>query len=195
MSDFLQQMANASRERAAAITRHFSDDALDVPRPALKLDRFDVIAEIKDRSPAEGQLAQAGGDRLQRARRYADGGAAAVSVLTEPTQFGGSLEHLRDVAALLAGLGVPVMRKDFLVDPLQLLEARAAGAAGALPIAAMLDDAGLATMLDCAAEHDLFILLEAFDEADLERIRRLLEQARHAERAARGELLVGVNTP
>ncbi len=194
MSDFLDDMAQASRERASSARRRYRDDELDLPLPPLKLGAFDVIAELKDRSPSAGALAAPGGDRLRQARRYADGGAAAVSVLTEPSRFGGDLSHLREVAALLAGVGIPAMRKDFLVDPGQVLEARAAGAGGVLLIAAMLDDAELAAMLDCALEHALFVLLEAFDEADLERIGGLVERPAYGDAAVAGRLLVGVNT-
>ncbi len=194
MSDFLDDMAQASRERASSARRRYRDDELDLPLPPLKLGAFDVIAELKDRSPSAGALAAPGGDRLRQARRYADGGAAAVSVLTEPSRFGGDLSHLREVAALLAGVGIPAMRKDFLVDPAQVLEARAAGAGGVLLIAAMLDDAELAAMLDCALEHALFVLLEAFDETDLERIGGLVERPAYGDAAVAGRLLVGVNT-
>ncbi len=194
MSDFLQQMARSSAERASAAKRKYSDDELDLPLLPLRLSSFDVIAEIKDYSPSEGALAGADSDRLQQARMYAEGGAVAVSVLTEPSRFAGDLRHLREVAALLAGAGIPAMRKDFLVDPVQLLEARAAGASGALLITAMQDDNELGRMLDCACDLSLFVLLEAFDEDDLERTARLLEQPRYADRADAGQLLVGVNT-
>ena len=126
-------------------------------------------------------------DRATRARQYVDGGAAAISVLTEPSRFDGSLEHLDDVAAAVNG--TPVMRKDFLVDTVQVLEARAAGASGVLLIAAMLDDRQLRSMLDCAAEHGLFVLLESFDEEDLTRSSRLLDKPADRERADAGQLL------
>jgi indole-3-glycerol phosphate synthase len=140
------------------------------PAPPLVLDRFDLIAELKLRSPAMGGLAEHDFDREAQLRAYAAGGAAAVSVLTEPDEFKGSLDHLREAAEILRPLGIPVMRKDFLIDPYQLIEARANGAGGALLIMAMLDDRLLDDMLVCAAELELFILLEAFDERDLERI-------------------------
>src|SRR6267154_2595268 len=94
-------------------------------------------------------------------------GAAAVSVLTEPSRFDGSLEHLRQASQVLAPLGAPAMRKDFLVDPYQILEARAAGAGGVLVILRMLPHRRIGELLNVAAEHGLFVLLEAFDEADL----------------------------
>lgn len=191
MSDFLATMANISAERAAA-AGPFTAAQLDRPVAPLALGGFDVIAEIKDRSPAEGGLTGRGIDRASRARQYVDGGAAAISVLTEPSRFDGSLEHLQEVAAAVNG--TPVMRKDFLVDPVQVLEARAAGASGVLLIAAMLDDRQLRAMLDCAAEHGLFVLLESFDEPDLARSSKLLDNPADCERADAGKLLFGVNT-
>lgn len=194
MSDFLVDMAASSRERAEKAQRRYRDDELDLPSLRLKLAGFDVIAEVKERSPSAGALAGAGHDRLERARRYADGGAAAVSVLTEPSRFGGDMEHLRETAALLAGVGIPAMRKDFLVATAQLLEARAAGASGALLIAAMLDDREIREMLDCALEHSLFVLLESFDADDLGRTAALLAESRYADAAVDNRLLVGINT-
>jgi len=87
-----------------------------------------------------------------------------------------------------------VMRKDFLVEPVQILEARKAGASGVLLITAMLSDAKLREMLDCAWEHDLFVLLESFDEDDLGRSSALLNGPVDADRAQQGQLLFGVNT-
>jgi indole-3-glycerol phosphate synthase len=86
------------------------------------------------------------------------------------------------------------MRKDFLVDGRQVLEARAAGASGVLLIAAMLQDRQLQRMLDCAFEHSLFVLLESFDADDVARTRRLLELPQYADKAAQRQLLVGVNS-
>jgi indole-3-glycerol phosphate synthase len=88
----------------------------------------------------------------------------------------------------------PVMRKDFLVDPVQVLEARKAGASGVLLITTMLSDATLRQMLDRAFEHSLFVLLEAFDEEDLRRSSALLENAIDRDKADAGQLLIGVNT-
>jgi len=191
MSDFLNSMAALSAERAAAVGKvpAFELDTNPVP---LRLDTFDVIAEIKDRSPAEGGLAVEGSDRAERARQYASGGAAAISVLTEPSRFDGALEHLQEVIAAVPD--TPVMRKDFLVDPVQVLEAKRVGASGVLLIVTMLDDATLRAMLDCAAEHGLFVLLESFDETDLARASQLLDNSEDQQRAEQGELLFGVNT-
>ena len=192
MSDFLESMAGLSAERAAAADRGLLTATFARETVPLELDGFDIIAEIKDRSPAEGHLAVAAADRGERARQYVAGGAAAISVLTEPSRFAGSLEHLAEVASAVPD--TPVMRKDFLVDPIQLFEARDAGASGVLLIITMLDDTRLAEMLDRAGALGLFVLLEAFDAADLARAAALLDRPEHAARVAAGQLLVGVNT-
>ena len=189
MSDFLAQMAATSRERAEQ-AGEFSDADFDKPVVSLNLDGFEVIAELKDRSPAEGALKRASTDRLGQAQRYVEGGAAAISVLTEPTRFDGSLDHLEAVSA--ACPETPIMRKDFLVDPVQVLEARRAGASGILLIATMLSDRALRSLLDCAWEHGLFVLLESFDAEDLKRSRDLLQT--DGDKAETGQLLFGVNT-
>ncbi|MDH3756328.1 MAG: indole-3-glycerol-phosphate synthase [Gammaproteobacteria bacterium] len=191
MSDFLQQMAKLSAERASAVKNIRASD-LDKPVVSLQLDGFDIIAEIKGRSPAEGELAGADLDRVGQARDYARGGAAAISVLTEPSRFDGALEHLEEVVAAVPD--TPVMRKDFLVEPVQVLEARKAGASGVLLITAMLSDDKLRAMLDTVFELGMFVLLEAFDENDLERSNALLENPADNDRAAAGTLLAGVNS-
>jgi indole-3-glycerol phosphate synthase len=192
MSDFLQIMAAASAERAQAADPALRSTVFDKPLLPLRLGNFDVIAEIKDRSPAEGELATQESNRTERAQQYAQGGAAAISVLTEPSRFSGSLEHLEEVAAAVPG--TPVMRKDFLVAPIQILEARQAGASGVLLIVTMLDNDKLRKMLDCAWEHGMFILLESFDSNDLARSNRLLDNDVDRKKADNGQLLVGVNT-
>lgn len=173
---FLERMARASRERVRNARAIESEAALErralssaVP-PPLVLDGFDVIAELKLRSPAAGGLADASFDRHAQLAAYARGGACAVSVLTEPTEFRGELEHLADAAAELNAARRPAMRKDFLTDPYQVLEARAAGASGVLVIVTMLEDAGVTELVDCARRCGLFVLLEAFDREDLERL-------------------------
>jgi len=191
MSDFLQQMAKHSAERASKIgTMEMAD--LERPVVPLRLGGFDVIAEIKGRSPAEGELAGPDLDRSEQAQHYAAGGAVAISVLTEPSRFDGALEHLEEVVAAVPD--TPVMRKDFLVEPVQILEARRAGASGVLLIATMLDADKLRAMLDCAWEQGMFVLLECFDKDDLERVDHLLDYPPDADHAAAGTLLVGVNT-
>ena len=190
MSDFLKHMSTLSAERAANVGS-FNDGSFDRPLVQLSPDAFDIIAEIKDRSPAEGDLAPISDSRVTRAQEYVRGGAAAISVLTEPSRFAGDIGHLEEVAAAVSD--VPVMRKDFLVDPVQILEARAAGASGVLLIVAMLDDDALRSMLDTAAEHGMFVLLEAFGRDDLQRIRQALN-ADDEQRVLNRQLLFGINT-
>ncbi len=166
MSDFLREMAQASRARAK--TARSSTGPHPQLRP-LNRQRFDLIAEVKLQAPSTGVLATPH-DPLSmvvtQAQAYAAGGAAALSVLTEPSRFGGSLDHLQAVAEAVE---LPVMRKDFLVDPIQVHEARAAGASGVLLILGILDDAALTDCLEAAADLGLFVLLEAFDSAELRR--------------------------
>ena len=191
MSDFLQSMATSSADRAAAVAPFVSSD-FDKPVVPLSFGTFEVIAEIKDRSPAEGKLITGDSDRSCRAQQYAAGGAAAISVLTEPSRFDGDLKHLEEVVGAVPD--TPVMRKDFLVEPVQILEARKFGASGVLLITTMLSDKKLREMLDCAWEHGLFVLLESFDEEDLRRTSVLLENPADRDKADDGQLLVGVNT-
>jgi indole-3-glycerol phosphate synthase len=185
MSDFLAGMAKSSAQRAAHAPS-FTDADFDKPVVSISPGTFDVIAEIKQRSPAEGQLdvSQQLPGLKARAQAYAAGGAAAISVLTEPSRFDGQLAHLEEVVAAVPG--TPVMRKDFLVEPVQVLEARKAGASGVLLITTMLTDAKLGEMLDCAFQHGMFVLLESFDEGDLRRSARFLDRS--------GQLFIGVNT-
>jgi indole-3-glycerol phosphate synthase len=179
--DFLALMAASSRQRVAEARQLHSDaeiwrkaeSAPAPPRLALSLQGFDVIAEVKLRSPAVGQLAAGTADVAARVADYAHAGAAAVSVLTEPERFEGSLHHLEQAAyALRAAGGVPAMRKDFLVDPYQVAEARLAGAGGVLVIVRMLERRELDALIEAAARLGLFVLIETFDEADPARDRR-----------------------
>jgi indole-3-glycerol phosphate synthase len=124
-----------------------------------------VIAEIKRRSPSVGLIA-AGLDAGAQARAYVDGGASAISVLTEPTQFGGALEDL-DAAAVV---GVPLLRKDFIVDRLQLLEAVAQGASAVLLIVRALPPERLAELYADAVALGLEALVEVHDEAELDAV-------------------------
>jgi indole-3-glycerol phosphate synthase len=122
-----------------------------------------LIAEVKKASPSVGPIRE--GDPLFFARGMAAGGAAAISVLTEERYFKGSLD---DLARVAPGVPVPVMRKDFLVDPYQLLEARAAGAAAALLIVALLSAEELRSMLREAQALGLAALVETHDRRDLD---------------------------
>lgn len=194
MSDFLKMMARQSVERVSAAQRSVRSTDLDLPVFPLALGTFDVIAEIKNRSPVEGTLANDASNRSEKTRCYAEAGAAAISVLTEPTQFAGELEHLQEVVRIAAESSVPVMRKDFLVDPIQILEAKVVGASGVLLIMTMLSDKQINDMLNCAYEHSMFVLLESFDEEDLHRSSALLDKTRYGDQAASGHLFFGVNT-
>lgn len=188
MSRFLETMATRSHERVeAARSRRpesdLRDSALSGPPPR-RLgnfgETFDLIAEVKPRSPSEGTFPER--EPAAAARAYEQGGAAVISVLTEPSEFGGSLPMLRAVADAVA---VPVMAKDFLVDPYQVYEAREAGADGVLVIARILEDDAATRVLDAAAETGMFSLLEAFDRADMARLPILAE--------GRSDVLIGVN--
>jgi indole-3-glycerol phosphate synthase len=198
VSGFLEQMAAASHERAACAAARvplvdLRSRARDAPlAPALQHEHtFDLIAEYKLRSPALGDLADAGEGLAERVIAYARGGAAAVSVLTEPIRFRGALEHLAIAAAILAPLGIPVLRKDFIVDPYQLYETRASGAGGVLLIVRMVSDERLRELLDCARELRLFVLLEAFDADDIRRATTVVADLPHSRPDS--QVLLGVN--
>ena len=194
-ADFLQQMAISSAARAEAARRVLPESAIleralrtpVPPRLQLHPGGFDLIAELKLRSPALGQLKSGTENVGARVTAYANAGAAAVSVLTEPGRFDGSMAHLEAATAVLNPLAVPAMRKDFLVDPYQVIEARAAGAGGVLVILRMLSHDGIEALLERARELQLFVLLEAFDERDIEQMHRLVTGR------DRPTLLAGVN--
>ena len=201
-ADFLDTMAAGSRERARVAKRACSDAdllarALASPLPQrLRRDSsgFDLIAELKLRSPAVGQLKSGDEDVAARVTAYARAGAAAVSVLTEPSRFDGSMAHLELAVRALAPLGVPAMRKDFLVDPYQVTEARLAGAGGVLVILRMLPRDELDSLIDRARTLGLFVLLEAFDAGDIELMHEIVDQnADSAQSTGPVELLAGVN--
>ena len=182
MTDFLMEMIMSSSRRADAarkstplarpqvVGRHGRfRAALAAPsaaaRKAGKPAPLAVIAEIKRRSPSKGDLAP-GLDAVEQARAYEAAGAEAISVLTEPDRFGGSLDDLRAVAA---AVDVPVLRKDFVIDPYQVWEAADAGAAAVLLIAAALPSGSLGALLDECHDCGLDALVEVHDADDLER--------------------------
>jgi indole-3-glycerol phosphate synthase len=123
-----------------------------------------IIAEVKRASPSAGAI-RAGLDAPAQARAYAAAGAAAISVLTDGPGFGGSLA---DLAAARAAVDVPLLRKDFVLDRYQLLEARAHGADAALLIVAALDAPALRGLLDACGELGLAALVEVHDARELE---------------------------
>ncbi len=134
-------------------------------RAALVAPGLSVIAEVKRRSPSRGQLS-AGLDPVLQSKRYVDGGAAAISVLTEPHHFGGSNA---DLEAIRGAVDVPTLRKDFTLDPLQIWEAKAIGASAVLLIVAILDDPTLAVLHATAREAGLAALVEVHSEPEAER--------------------------
>jgi indole-3-glycerol phosphate synthase len=136
------------------------------PRPlrdALRGERIAVIAEFKRRSPSAGEL-RAGADAAVIARVYEQAGAAALSVLTEGPNFGGSL---KDLEAARAASHLPILRKDFIVDPYQLYEARAAGANAVLLIVAALSTDELTELHEHALRLHLDVLVEVHDAPEL----------------------------
>lgn len=191
MSDFLAAMAAASRSRAESVRK--GPGAARLPSrassagPAVPLHLssagFDLIAEAKLASPSLGRLAKPADDLtvvVELASDLASSGPAALSVLTEPSRFAGHLDHLELVAARL---DLPVMRKDFLVDPVQVFEARAVGASGVLLVARILTPRLLLEMTDLALDLGMFVLVELFDKEDLEVASAVFDR----------DVLIGVN--
>ena len=165
--------------RAAELERR----AREAPRApsfeaTLRGPRVAVIAEIKRRSPSKGPIDETI-DAADRARLYERSGAAALSVLTEPAHFGGSAEDLESVRG---AVGLPLLCKDFHVDPLQLLEARALGASAALLIARALGPGHLERMIAAGIDAELELLVEVRDDRELDRALQA------------GARMIGVNT-
>ena len=172
-SGTLGMLVAEARRRAEALAPRSSQLADEAGRAApvpgfaerLRGDRVSVIAEIKRSSPSKGVI-NSSIDASDQARAYAHGGAAAISVLTEPSHFGGDNA---DLAAVVAAVDVPVLKKDFHVHPVQLIEAKALRASAALLIVRALPPDDLKALAEFAAEIALEILMEVRDEAELER--------------------------
>jgi indole-3-glycerol phosphate synthase len=175
-ADLLDTIVGATRHAADARERLVPIDVLrqqvtrlprgDAFHRALRSsDAPRVIAECKRRSPSKGILRR-DYDPADHARRYVDGGAAAISVLTEPTFFDGSLDHL---AAVRAAVDVPLLRKDFIVTEYQLVEAVVRGADAVLLIVGALDDIPLRTLHRQATALGLAVLVEVHDLGELNR--------------------------
>ncbi len=171
----LDRILHTTREEVARRRRELPLDQLagggEAPaarrslRAALSAPGIAVIAEFKRRSPSAGTLRERP-DVAELVGAYERGGAAAVSILTEGPHFDGSLEDLR---AARAACALPVLRKDFIVDPYQLHEARAAGADAVLLIVAALDQLTLRALHEQASELGLDALVEVHDRAELAR--------------------------
>lgn len=164
---FAAKRAELEAERAATPFEAMREAAARAPAPrdflaALRAHRPAIIAEIKRASPSKGDILP-GLDPAAVARDYAASGAAAISVLTD-RHFKGSLEDLR---AVRAAVDLPLLRKDFIFDPYQLHQARAAGADCILLIAAMLKEADLRALYAAARELDLQALVEVHNEDEL----------------------------
>lgn len=187
MSSFLDQVIAERRADVAARPAGALDAAkaaaatTSAPRgfgEALRAPGISLIAELKRASPSAGPIAP-DVDRLAAARAYAAAGAAAVSVLTEPLHFDGSLDDLTTVRAEVA---IPVLRKDFIVSPLQVWEARSAGADAALLIVAALTDAELSQLVAevSGAGMDALVEIHTRDE-----VARAIDA---------GATIIGINT-
>ncbi len=169
----LEEILRAARATLPALrarSRALEAAALARPVPldfarALRGQTVRVIAEVKRRSPSAGAINEAL-DPPVLARAYELGGAAAISVLTEGPHFGGAIG---DLEAVVAVVGCPVLRKDFILDELQVLEARASGASAALLIVRALNDATLRRLLHFADELGLVALVEAHTSEELDR--------------------------
>ncbi|HWC13262.1 MAG TPA: indole-3-glycerol phosphate synthase TrpC [Actinomycetota bacterium] len=183
---YLQELLTSTHARVAEARSKISDDALEqriasVPAPrgfrrALQDDdEVSIIAEIKRASPSKPSLRE-DLDAAPLARAYADGGAAAVSVLTEPDRFKGSIEDLQAAT----GAGLPVLRKDFILDLFQVQESRAIGADALLLIVRVLGNE-LDDLLRATTALGMDALVEVYDEVDVERA------------LAAGANLIGIN--
>ena len=173
MSDRLQQILATTREEVARRKRGAVPDLPSVSAPrgfhralaAKAQTGFGLIAEIKKASPSKG-LIRADFGPAAHARAYAAGGAACLSVLTDEPYFQGHLDYMRDACA---AVDLPVLRKDFMVDPWQVHEARLHGADAILIIVAALGDGQMAEIESAAFDDGMDVLVEVHDEPELDR--------------------------
>ncbi|HET7457920.1 MAG TPA: indole-3-glycerol phosphate synthase TrpC [Gemmatimonadaceae bacterium] len=170
--------AEALREGAGRIERAAAEAPVAPSFAAALVSRtIAVIAEVKRRSPSKGDIAPGLGAGTQAAA-YAEGGAAALSILTEPAHFGGADA---DLAAARAVTALPLLKKDFHVDPLQIVQARSLGASAALVIVRAVSPRRLTELAGAASDVGIELLFEVRDEAELERA------------LAAGAVVVGIN--
>ena len=175
----LRDVAEAELSRANATLPRPPSFAAALRRPD---NRLAVISEIKRRSPSAGDI-KAGASAIEQAKRYQAAGADALSVLTDTKYFGGTLDDLREVTAHFGATPPPrpCLRKDFMIHPLQVLEAREAGASAILIIVRALNDEEIRTLYGAAQAAGLDALFEIHNEPELERAMR------------HGARIVGVN--
>jgi indole-3-glycerol phosphate synthase len=177
MTTILQRIVDAKRreiaERQARVSQRELEARLAEAPPVrdfraalVRGPGIGIIAEVKKASPSVGVM-RADFDPVAIARSYAEAGANAISVLTDAPFFQGELAHLR---AIRAAVTPPLLRKDFLLEPYQVLEARAAGADAVLLIAEILDDRALSALLRAARELGMQALVELYDRENLPRV-------------------------
>ena len=182
MADVLAKIIDTKRDELAALkasslahdlTAMAADQ--DVPRGFAKVltkaadTGYGLIAEVKKASPSKG-LIRADFDPTSIAKAYQQGGATCLSVLTDMEYFKGHMDYM---VAARAAVGLPVLRKDFMIDPLQVIEARAFGADAILIIMAAVDDGLAAELEDAAMALDMDVLVEIHDAEELDRARAL----------------------
>ena len=175
MSARLEELVEATRRRLderrrsrslAELERLLPEEGLDRPfAEALSRPGTSVVAEYKRRSPSAGPIRE-GASVTDVVRAYERGGAAALSVLTEHDHFGGSLA---DLEAARAATDLPILRKDFTIDPYQLYEAKVAGADAILLVAGALSDSDLGALHGIAGQLELDAIVEVHNEEELER--------------------------
>ena len=193
-NNFLQAMALSSMKRLEKNKANQSEESLlkaceEIKRkPFVEFQSgFLFITEIKKSSPSLGEISKPEFNLFKQAEAYVNSGSNVISVLTEPSKFTGSLQDLNDISKRFSE--TPTMRKDFLVEPYQVSEAFLNGAGGVLLILAMLSDRMLKMMIERAIKHEMFVLLEAFDEVDMQRAKTIVSEfGLHS-----SNILLGVN--